>query len=101
MSKNMKYTDVRQIVYKRGKGKCAICGEQLTLEEMCVGLIVPRSKGGGKDFANLQCTCDSCTKMKHDLTWDEFMKKLWKVTAHNFWNILKTYLEGALSNEIR
>lgn len=94
MSKNMKYTDVRRIVYNRYHGRCAICGEFVSLEEMTIDLIVPASKGGGKDFANMQCACDSCNCMKHYLTWNEFMRKLWKVTVHNLRNIIKAYMKG-------
>lgn len=94
MSKKMKYTEVRKIVYERYKGKCAICGKSIAYEEMTIDYIIPASKGGGKDFANMQCTCDSCNCMKHYLTMDEFMRKLWKVTVHNLGNILKAYLKG-------
>lgn len=79
MSKNMRYSEVREIVYRRHEGQCAICGEPLSLEDMHISLIVPKSKGGGKDFANMQCACDSCSRMKHDLTQEEFLKKVFAV----------------------
>ena len=91
MSKGMKYAEVREIVYKRYHGKCAICGNAIALEEMTIDHIVPASKGGGKDFANMQCTCYSCNCMKHFLTQEEFYKKLLRVTLHNLRNIFKVY----------
>ncbi len=94
MSKNMSYKDVRKVVYKRYNGKCAICGKSITLEEMTIDHIIPASKGGGKDFANMQCTCDSCNCMKHYLTQNEFFKKLFRVTKHNLGNIFKAYVKG-------
>lgn len=84
MSKDMKYSEVRRIVYNRYHGKCAICGQKLILSEMRISLIVPKSKGGGKDFSNMQCTCESCCKMKHDLTQEEFHRKILKIVKHNF-----------------
>lgn len=94
MSKNMSYKDVRKVVYKRYSGKCAICGKPLELDEMHIDLIIPKSKGGNKFFENMQCACASCTNMKHDLTQDEFFKKLLKVTLHNLGNIVKAYVKG-------
>lgn len=91
MSKNMKYTEARQIVYNRYHGKCSICGKKLALDEMCISLIVPKSKGGGKDFVNMQAACETCATMKNNLTQNEFMRKLWKVTIHNLLNIAKAY----------
>lgn len=92
MSKSMKYTEVRQIVYNRCHGKCAICGKKLALDEMCISLIVPKSKGGGKDFANMQAACETCATMKNNLAQNEFMRKLWKVAMHNLPNIAKAYV---------
>lgn len=94
MSKDMKYSEVRQIVYNRYRGKCAICGQPVLLEDMCISLIVPKSKGGYKDFANMQCTCEPCCKMKHNLTNDEFFKKMFSLAVHNAGKIAKAYLKG-------
>lgn len=91
MGKDMKYSEVRQIVYNRYRGKCAICGQKLTLEEMRISLIVPKSKGGGKDFANMKAACETCARMKHDMTQDEFLKKVFSLSVHNIRDILKSY----------
>lgn len=97
MSKNMKYSEVRKVVYNRYHGKCAICGKKLILEDMCISLIIPKSKGGYKDFANMQCACESCCKMKHNLTNDEFFKKMFMLSAHNCKGIFKAYMKGGAS----
>lgn len=94
MSKDMKYSEVRQIVYNRYHGKCAICGQRIILNEMCISLIVPRSKGGGKDFANMQAACETCAGMKSDMTQEEFLRKVFSVTKHNTMNIAKAFTEG-------
>lgn len=97
MSEKMKHIDVRHIVYNRYNGKCAICGKSITYEEMTIDHIIPASKGGGKDLANMQCTCDSCNCMKHYLTNEEFFRKVFVVTIHNMKNIFKAYMKGGVS----
>lgn len=93
MSKDMKYSEVRRIVYNRYKGKCAICGKKLELGEMCISLIIPKSKGGGKDFSNMQAACECCAAMKSNMTQDEFNGKIQAVAMHNIGNIFKTRLK--------
>lgn len=97
MSKNMKYTEVREIVHRRYKGRCAICGKKLTLDEMCISLIVPKSKGGYKDFANMQAACETCAVMKNNLTQGEFLKKIFAVARHNAGNIVRVYTKGGIA----
>lgn len=83
MSKNMKYSEVRRIVYNRYKGKCAICGQPIPLEDMCISLIVPKSKGGYKDFANMQAAHECCARMKNDMTQEEFTQKICEIAKYN------------------
>lgn len=97
MSKNMTYGEVREIVYRRYDGKCAICGQPILLKDMCISLIVPKSKGGYKDFANMQCTCESCCKMKHNLTNDEFFKRIVLIVRRNVGRIFKACVKGGVS----
>lgn len=101
MSKNMKYQEVRRIVYKRYKGKCAICRKPIALEEMTIDHILPKSKGGGGDFSNMQAVCESCNMMKHYLTNEEFFRKVFMVAAHNIKNIFKAYVNGGNFNDRR
>lgn len=89
MSKNMKYSEVRRIVYNCYHGKCAICGKKLAFEDMCISLIIPKSKGGYKDFANMQAACECCARMKNDMKQEEFFRKVFSVVVHNLKNILR------------
>ena len=91
MSKDMKYSEVRQIVYNRYHGKCAICGQRIILNEMCINLITPKSKGGHKDFSNMQAVCECCGKMKHNITNEEFFRKVFAVAVHNARNIFNAF----------
>ena len=83
MSKDMKYSEVRRIVYNRYHGKCAICGEKIALDDMCISLITPRSKGGGKDFSNIQAACECCARRKNDMMQEEFFRKVLMVALYN------------------
>lgn len=62
-----------------------------------VNLITPKSKGGHKEFSNMQAVCDSCNYMKHYLTNDEFFRKVFAVAIHNVRNIFKACLKGGAS----
>lgn len=93
MSKDMKYSEVRQIVYKRYHGKCAICRKKIFLNEMCINLITPKSKGGYKEFSNMQAVCETCGKMKHNLTQREFFRKISMVTLRNCKNVIKAWIK--------
>lgn len=93
----MKYSEVRQIVYNRYHGKCAICGKPLAYDEMTIDHIIPKARGGDGSFSNLQCACETCNTMKHSLTENEFFRKVLAVAVHNARNIFKSYLKGGVS----
>ena len=99
MSKQRKFTSLEKMtVYSKASGRCAICGEHISYKKFTIDHKRPLSKGGTNDFQNLQAVCKSCNQMKHYLTWNEFMRKLWKVTLHNLKNILKAYMKGGACN---
>lgn len=89
MSKDIKYSEVRRIVYNRHRGKSAICGKQLALDEMCISLIIPKSKGGYKDFANMQAACECCARIKNDMTKEEFAQKIYEIAKYNLPTVVK------------
>ena len=47
---------------------CALCGETITAAVAHVDHVVPVSKGGGSEKANLQATCPSCNMRKGNRT---------------------------------
>ena len=47
---------------------CGLCGETITAETAHVDHIVPVSKGGGNEKANLQATCPACNLAKGNRT---------------------------------
>ena len=97
MSKNVQHsTNKCNEIYMRYKGRCAICGNPIDFGSFTVDHKNPLARGGSNEYDNLQATCDSCNHMKHYLTQEEFMKKLWKVVIHNLPGIVKIYLKGGV-----
>lgn len=95
MSERRKFTSLEKMtVYANASGRCKICGDYISYKRFTIDHKRPLSKGGTNDFRNLQAVCYSCNQMKHYLSWNEFMRKLWKVTTHNLGNILKVYAKG-------
>lgn len=54
---------IRLAVLERDHWLCQICRSRQATE---VDHIVPRSKGGTDDMANLQAACDPCNRAKSD-----------------------------------
>ena len=56
--------DQRAVIYRIGKGKCAICGIDVSEESFEADHIKPWSKGGRTIIANGQILCSSCNHSK-------------------------------------
>lgn len=52
--------------YDRQRGLCAICQQPTPPEKMTRDHIVPRAKGGGTEWDNIQLTCEPCNQNKGD-----------------------------------
>jgi len=57
--------------YERQGGLCAICGQWQAPAEMTRDHVVPRSRGGGTDWDNIQLTCEPCNQFKGSLLMEE------------------------------
>lgn len=56
--------DQRAVIYRIGKGKCAMCGIEVSEESFEADHIKPWSKGGRTIIANGQILCSSCNHSK-------------------------------------
>ncbi|MZK53331.1 HNH endonuclease [Clostridium beijerinckii] len=87
----------RKQVFERDKGKCQICGKQLTMtieygevqafhqvDYYTIDHIKPVSKGGKNNIENLRILCRTCNCMKHNREADDFINAIDK-------NIFKSF----------
>ena len=64
--------DVRYRVLAAAMGRCALCGATSSERRIEVDHIIPRSRGGTNDFANLQALCDECNRGKSNTDQTDF-----------------------------
>jgi 5-methylcytosine-specific restriction endonuclease McrA len=60
----------RQNVFKRDDDKCVYCGSE---NDLTIDHVIPRSKGGNNDWANLVTCCGTCNVKKCSKDVDEFL----------------------------
>ena len=58
----------RQVIFRRDKGVCRVCGKQCNWNDWEADHIVPWSKGGKTEIENGQVLCPSCNSKKSDKT---------------------------------
>ena len=56
--------DQRTIIYRRGNGICAICGNPVSEDEFEADHIIPHCEGGETKISNGQVLCESCNRHK-------------------------------------
>lgn len=66
----------RQILYRRARGRCEVCGKKIEFDEMQVGHRKAYSKGGATTLANAVCLCYRCNKLQGTDSLETFKKKL-------------------------
>ena len=54
----------RRNLFARDKQSCQYCGQQLTLSQMSLDHVVPRSQGGHTNWENIVCCCVKCNTAK-------------------------------------
>ena len=74
--------EIRNDVYERTQGKCALCGKFVRFDQFTIDHIIPLAKGGTNDRNNLQCTCKRCNAMKQDYSQDEFIDRMIDILAY-------------------
>jgi diadenosine tetraphosphate (Ap4A) HIT family hydrolase len=63
---------LRYEILKRAKGRCEACGISNEERALQVDHIIPRTKGGSNDLANLQALCSACNAQKLDRDMTDF-----------------------------
>lgn len=63
MVKRRRLTKAQRLqVYEKYGGKCAYCGNHITLDEMQVDHVKPLALGGADDISNFASACRMCNK---------------------------------------
>ena len=68
--------DTRKLIYIHAKGRCALCGRKITLDEMTLDHIEPLAMGGADAVENLQACCLACNRFKGSVLPVDFMQKI-------------------------
>lgn len=66
----------KQALMERDEGRCAYCGKQLSLSEVTMDHVIPRSQGGQSTWENLVCACSQCNTRKANRTPEQAGMKL-------------------------
>ncbi len=69
--KGRRSKDIKDTLYGKQRGRCNLCPHWFEYRQMDVDHIIPKSKGGANDDANLQLLCNNCNKIKGNRTMAE------------------------------
>jgi 5-methylcytosine-specific restriction endonuclease McrA len=61
----------RSNVYERDQYRCQYCGQKKKARELTYDHVVPKSRGGRKDWDNIVAACTACNARKDDQSCDE------------------------------
>ena len=91
----------RERLWREATGHCIYCGHPVSLEEMEVDHIVPRSRGGDNGYGNKVCSCPSCNALKGDAPLEDFLRDHMNETQYRkYLNRLETLVtQGKLTWE--
>ena len=64
------------ILYQRQGGYCAGCDHHFQPRNLTIDHVVPSSKGGSDDVANVQLLCHACNQLKGDGSQQQMMTEL-------------------------
>ena len=81
----------RERLWREATGHCLYCGHPVSLEEMEVDHIHPRSRGGGNGYGNKVCSCPGCNALKGDALLEDFLRDHFNETQYRkYLNRLET-----------
>ena len=72
--REVKFT--RRNIYARDRNRCQYCGHRFPTSELSLDHVIPRSQGGGTDWANIVCCCVKCNVRKGGRTPEEARMRL-------------------------
>lgn len=72
--------ETRIRVHEKYGGRCAYCGQPITLQEMQVDHMDPVARGGEDDEVNYMPACRTCNHYKHTLSVEAFRGQIGLLT---------------------
>ncbi len=69
-------TPIKNRLFAEQKGICKGCGKNFDTENFEIDHIIPKSKGGGDYYDNLQLLCGHCNRVKGDRPMEDLVAKL-------------------------
>lgn len=69
----------RKEIYRKTEGHCYLCGEFVDFDSFEIEHKIPVSKGGSDELDNVWCACAQCNTIKHDIGYNDFVKKITKI----------------------
>lgn len=80
----------RRTLFARDQNRCQYCGKNLSMNQMSLDHVVPRSRGGETSWENVVCSCVACNTRKGGRTPQEARMKLISKPARPKLNPLMT-----------
>lgn len=74
--RKMYSNDVKKLLYKEANGKCALCGREMTLDQVTLDHIIPLAKNGPDRVDNLQICCKGCNLLKGAALQEDFANRV-------------------------
>lgn len=87
-------TTAKESLLKQSGGRCIYCGHELTVSNMTVDHIIPKSAGGGDAETNLIACCKECNAKKADQALGVFLLQKGSAKRAAYLNRLNTLING-------
>lgn len=71
--------EIREMIYYKADCKCALCGREISYDNMTLDHIYPLAMGGEDKVDNLQCACEPCNLFKGSILPDDFMQRITEI----------------------
>lgn len=99
-------SDFKTKVFEKFNGRCAYCGNEITVNNMTVDHIYPKSLGGSLSMFNCNPSCTRCNTLKANGTVEELREKILNSiqelkTNKHFQMVKKYKLTEIISEEVK
>lgn len=80
----------RSNIYWRDLYRCQYCYNKFSTSELTLDHVIPKSRGGEKNWLNIVTACEKCNQKKGNKTPDEASMKLFKTPSVPKFNVFQT-----------